>query len=137
VRITSVSITPSTLHRARSANRKLHRKARRATRARVSLRLSRAAKVTATVAIGKPGVRRGSECVVLPRKRKPSDRSCTRFVARPGQHTLNFYSGLRHFTLSPLFAGHTLPAGRYRLQLVALDSDANRVGPAIRSFTVR
>ena len=60
-------ITPSTLHRARRANRRLHRKARRATRARVSLRLSRPATITATVARGRPGVRRGSQCVAPPR----------------------------------------------------------------------
>jgi DNA-binding beta-propeller fold protein YncE len=136
VRITNVSITPSTLHRARSANRKRHRKARRATRAKVALRLTRPARVTATVAIAKPGVRRGSECVTPPRKRKTSDRACTRFVVRPGRRVLTFNSGLRRFTLTPLFAGRQLPLGRYRLQLVALDNDANRVGPAIRAFRV-
>jgi YVTN family beta-propeller protein len=136
VQVTGVSIKPSTLHRARRANRKLHRKARRATRARVSLRLSRPAKVTATVAIAKPGVRRGSECVAPPRKRKKTDRACTRFVVRPGRRVLTFNSGLRRFTLTPEFASRRLPLGRYRLQLVALDADAHRVGPAIRAFRV-
>ncbi len=136
VRITSVTIAPSTLHRARKANRRLHRKPRRATRARVSLRLSRPARVTATVAIAKPGVRRGSQCVAPPRKRKTSDRACTRFVARPGRRTLTFNSGLRRFTLTPVFAGRTLALGRYRLQLVALDANANRVGPAVKAFRV-
>jgi YVTN family beta-propeller protein len=136
VRITDVTINPTTLHRARRASRKLHRKARRATRARVSLRLSRPAKITATVATAAPGVRRGSECVVAPRKRKPSDRVCRRYVVRPGQQKLTFNSGLRRFTLTPLFAKHQLPIGHYRLQLVALDANGNRVGPVNRAFSV-
>ena len=136
VRITTVTISPSTLYRARRANRKLHRTARHATRARVSLRLSRPAKVTATVAIARPGVRRGSQCVAPPRKRKKSDRACTRFVVRPGRRVVTFNSGLRHFTLTPVFAGHALAVGRYRLSLVALDTGANRVGPVVRAFRV-
>jgi YVTN family beta-propeller protein len=136
VRVTDVKIAPSTLHRGRRASRRLHRKARRATRARVSLRLSRPAKLTATVALGKPGVRRGSECVAPPRRRRPSDRACTRFVARPGRRVLTFNSGVRDFTLTPAFEQRLLPLGRYRLLLVALDANANRIGPVSRAFRV-
>ena len=78
----------------------MHRAARHATRARVSLSLSRSAKVTATVAVAKPGVRRGSECVALAGKRKKSDRACTRYVVRPGRLTRTFFSGARRFTLT-------------------------------------
>jgi hypothetical protein len=136
VRITSVTISPSTLHRARTASRRLHRMARHATKARVSLSLSRSARVTATVAVAKLGVRRGSECVALTGKRKTSDRPCTRYVVSPGRRTLTLYSGARRFTLTPRFAGHDLAPGRYRLALVALDSSANRVGPVNRAFRV-
>lgn len=131
-----MKITPSTLRAARRANRRLHRKARRAIRARVSFRLSRPAKVTATVAVGKPGVRRGSECVALTGKRKPSDRDCTRFVVRRGGRVMTFNSGLRRFTLTTVFEQRTLRPGSYRLLLVALDANANRVGPVSRAFRV-
>jgi hypothetical protein len=44
--------------------------------------------------------------------------------------------GRRSFTLTPLFAGRTLPVGSYRLDLVALDASANRVGPVSARFRV-
>jgi hypothetical protein len=96
--------------------------------------LSRPATVTATVAIGRPGVRRGSQCVARPRRPRKSDRPCTRFIARPGKRTLRLNAGVQHFTLTPTFAGHQLALGRYQLLLVALDSNANRVGPVSRAF---
>jgi hypothetical protein len=40
------------------------------------------------------------------------------------------------FTLTPVFAGRVLKPGRYRLDLVALDANANRVGPASARFRV-
>ncbi|MEA2219057.1 MAG: hypothetical protein QOJ35_1683, partial [Solirubrobacteraceae bacterium] len=136
VTIAGVRIVPSRLHRARRADRRLHRAARRATRARVTLRLSRPARITATVALARPGVRRGSRCAVPPLKRRRADRPCTRFVARPGSRTLRLNSGLERFTLTPTFAGRALAPGRYRLVLVALDANANRVGPVNRAFRV-
>jgi hypothetical protein len=136
VTIAGVRIVPALLHRARRADRRLHRTARRATRARVTLRLSRPARITATVALAHPGVRRGSRCAVPPRKRRRADRPCARFVARPGSRTLRLSSGLQRFTLTPTFAGRVLPLGRYRLVLVALDANANRVGPVNRAFRV-
>jgi DNA-binding beta-propeller fold protein YncE len=136
VRVTSVRIVPALLHRARRANRALHRRVRRETRARVTLRLSRPARITATVALARPGVRRGSRCAAPPRERKRSDRACTRFVVRPGSRTLRLSSGVQRFTLTPTFAERRLPLGRYRLVLVALDSSANRVGPVNRAFRV-
>jgi YVTN family beta-propeller protein len=136
VTITGVRIVPTVLHRARRADRARHRRARRETRARVTMALSRPATVTATVAIGRGGVRHGSQCVAPPRKRKRSDRPCARFVVRPGRRTLRLNSGVQHFTLTPTFAGRQLALGRYRLLLVALDANANRVGPLSRAFTV-
>ena len=49
---------------------------------------------------------------------------------------MTFNSGLRRFTLTPVFAQRTLKPGRYRLQLVALDANANRVGPVSRAFRI-
>jgi hypothetical protein len=102
----------------------------------VRVTLSRPATVTVTVAIGRKGVKRGSRCIAPPRKRSRNDRPCTRFVARTGSRTVKLNSGAGSFRLTPLFAGRTLPAGSYRLNLVALDSDANRVGPASKPFRV-
>jgi hypothetical protein len=59
VTLKQLRIAPSTLHRARKADRPRRRRARRATRAKVSVTLSRPAKVTARVAIARSGVRRG------------------------------------------------------------------------------
>ncbi len=136
VRLTDLKITPSTLRLARRASRRPRRPARRATRARVSFRLSRPARVTATLAVAKPGVRRGSECVVPPRARRPADRACTRYVVKPGRRVMTFTSGARRFTLTPVFASRRLAPGRYRLELVALDANANRIGPVRRAFRV-
>jgi DNA-binding beta-propeller fold protein YncE len=136
VTITNVRISPALLHRARRADRRRRIKARPATRARVTLRLSRPATVSATIAIARPGVRRGSQCKTPPRKRRKSDRVCTRFVTLAGKRTLRFDSGTKRFTLTPTFAGHALALGRYRLLLVALDANANRVGPVSRAFKV-
>jgi YVTN family beta-propeller protein len=136
VTITGVRIVPALLHRARRADRRRHRKARRETHARVTMRLSRPATVTATVALGRPGVRRGSQCVARPRRPRRSDRPCTRFVVRPGRRTLRLNAGVQHFTLTPTFAKRQLPLGRYRLLLVALDASAHRVGPLSRAFRV-
>ena len=96
----------------------------------MSFRLSRPARVTATLAVAKPGVRRGSECVVPPRARRPSDRACTRFVVKPGRRVMTFNSGARRFTLTPVFAS-TEAGARVATasQLVALDANANRIGP--------
>ncbi|MEA2156479.1 MAG: hypothetical protein QOE11_2619 [Solirubrobacteraceae bacterium] len=136
VALAGLRIVPSTLHLARKASRRRHVRARRATRARVRLTLSRPAQLTVTVATGRRGVRRGSRCVAPPRKHSSRDRRCTRFVARRGSRTVALNSGARSFTLTPRFAGRTLTAGSYRLNLVALDASGNRVGPASRPFRV-
>jgi YVTN family beta-propeller protein len=136
VTLTHLRIVPSTLHRARRADRRRGVKARRATRAKVSLELSRGATITVTVATGRKGVRRGSQCVAPPRTSSRKDRPCTRYVTRPGQRTVKLAAGARSFTLTPLFANHTLAAGSYRLALVALDTSANRVGPVSKPFRV-
>jgi DNA-binding beta-propeller fold protein YncE len=136
VTLTNLRIVPSTLQRARKANKRRHLRARKATRATVRVTLSRPATITVTVAIGRKGVKRGSRCIAPPRKRSRNDRACTRFVARTGSRTVKLNGGTGSFRLTPLFAGRTLPAGSYRLNLVALDTDANRVGPVSKPFRV-
>ncbi|HEY0345803.1 MAG TPA: hypothetical protein VGC59_14205 [Solirubrobacteraceae bacterium] len=136
VTLRNLRIVPSTLHLARRANRRTHRRARHATRARVRLTLSQPAKVTVTVAAGRSGVRRGSKCIAPPRKRTRHDRPCTRFVTLRGARTVTLNRGRVAFTLTPAFAGRVLRPGRYRLDLVALDANANRVGPVSARFRV-
>ena len=136
VTVTKLRIAPSTLHRARKADRRRHRRARRATRAKVAMTLSRPATVTVTIEVPRAGVRRGSRCIAPPRKHSKRDRSCTRYVRRAGSRKVKLGSGRRSFTLTPLFAGRTLPTGRYRISLTALDTSANRVGPLTARFRV-
>jgi DNA-binding beta-propeller fold protein YncE len=136
VTLTGLRIVPSTLHLARKADRRRHRRARKATRARVRFTLSRPATLTLTVAVGRKGVRRGSRCIAPPARRSKRDRACTRFVTRRGSRTVKLAGGARSFTLQPRFAGRTLPTGRYRLDIVALDTSANRVGPTSARFRV-
>ena len=136
VAVSKLRIAPATLHRARKANRRKHRRGRRATRARVSMTLSRPATITASVEVRRPGVRRGSRCVAPPRKHSKRDRSCTRYVRRKGSRKVKLTSARRSFTLTPTFAGRALPLGRYRLSLTALDANANRVGPLTARFRV-
>jgi hypothetical protein len=136
VTVKQARIAPSTLHRARRADRRKHRRARKATRARVSFTLSRPATVTATVSSARPGVRKGSRCVAPPRRRPRNAKPCTRYVRVAGSRTLRLSGGRRSFTLTPVFAKRTLKLGRHRLSLTARDADANRVGPANVAFRI-
>jgi uncharacterized repeat protein (TIGR02543 family) len=136
VTVTQLRIAPPTLHRERQADRRRHRRARKATRAKVGVTLSRPAKLTVTIAAAREGVRRGSRCIAPPRRPSRADRACTRYVTRRGSRALSLAGGRRSFTLTPLFAGRTLPVGSYRLDLVALDASANRVGPVSARFRV-
>lgn len=139
VRLTKPRIAPATLHRARPADRRRHRRARRATKAKVSVTLSRAATVTVRVAAERGGVRRNGRCVAPPRKRTRASaklRRCTRYVTRTGSRKVTFAAGRRSFTLTPRFANRTMAPGRYRLELVARDSGANRSGAVRARFRV-
>ena len=134
VRITSVAIVPSRLHRARAARR--GRAAQRATRARVTVRTTRAASLTILVQAGRPGARRGSQCVAASRAARRRGRACTRFVTLRGTRTVAAPRGVGRFVLAPARQGRALAPGRYRLAVSALDAAGNRVGPKVASFTV-
>jgi hypothetical protein len=137
VRFVSVQIAPSRLHLARARDRRRHRPAQRATRARVTARATRAATLTVVVMAGRPGIRRGSECVAPQRSGRPRGaRPCTRFVALRGVRTVRALSGIGRFTLTPAAGGRPLAPGRYRLAITALDTSGNRVGPRNAAFFV-
>jgi hypothetical protein len=137
VRIVSVRIAPSRLHRARARDRRGHLPARRATRARVTVRTTRSATLTVLVQAGRPGVRRGSSCVAPSRSRRVRrSRACTRFVPLRGSRTVDARGGVARFALTPAIGGRTLAPGRYRLAVTALDASGNRVGPTNASFVV-
>jgi DNA-binding beta-propeller fold protein YncE len=133
VRILSVRVVPSRLHLSR--RRDGGRPARRATRARVTVRTTRPASLTVIVEAGRPGVRRGSACVAPPRSGRRG-RPCTRFVPRRGIRTVSAPGGVGRFVLTPAAGGVRLAPGRYRLAVTALDRSGNRVGPARASFVV-
>jgi DNA-binding beta-propeller fold protein YncE len=136
VTLKQLRIAPSTLHRARKADRRRHRRARRATRAKVSVTLSRPAKVKISVAKARGGVRRGSKCVAPPRRRSARNRRCVRYVVLKRTRTVSLTSGRRSFTLTAVFANRSLVLGRHRLSLTALDSGGARVGPVNAAFRV-
>jgi DNA-binding beta-propeller fold protein YncE len=138
VTLKQLRIVPSTLHRARKADRPRRRRARRATRAKVSVTLSRPALVTVRVAIARSGVRRGraAACVAPPRRRSRTARRCTRYVTLKATRTVSLRSGRRSFTLTPVFAKRTLALGRYRLSVRGLDPAGGRAGPLSAAFRV-
>jgi hypothetical protein len=102
-------------------------------RARATLRLSLPATLTVSVEAGRPGRRRGSQCVA---PRRSLHQRCTRYVALRGSRTLRAHAGAYAFRLTRRFAGRTLRPGRYRLAVVARDAAGNRVGPLTARFTV-
>jgi hypothetical protein len=137
VRITSVRIEPRRLHLARARGRSGRRAAQRATRARVTVRTSIAARLTILVQAGRPGVRRGSACLAPTRSRPVArGRACTRFVTLRGIRTVDAPRGLGRLTLTPAAGGRPLAPGRYRLAVSALDRSGQRVGPRTASFVV-
>jgi hypothetical protein len=123
------------LRLARRADRRLHRRARKATRATVTVVLSRPATLTAALQQGRPGRRRGSTCA-RPSRANRRGRPCTRFVALARGRTLPVGQTTLAFTLTPAFGGRALPPGSYRLALTALDPDGNRVGPLPAGFRI-
>jgi YVTN family beta-propeller protein len=135
VGFTSARMSTHRLHLARPADRRHHRPASRATRALVTVRLTQPATLTIGVQQGRPGRRRGSQCVAPTRSLTHRPR-CTRFVALRGTRTVNAASGTVTFAFRPVFGGRPLPPGVYRLALVALDRNGNRVGPVTVSFRV-
>jgi hypothetical protein len=113
------------------------RPSRRPTRARVTVRATRSASLTIGVQAGRPGVRLGSACVAPPSARRARrGRACTRFVTVRGIRTVEAPQGVGRLVLRAAAGGRPLAPGRYRLQVTALDSSGNRVGPAQAGFAV-
>jgi DNA-binding beta-propeller fold protein YncE len=135
VRIIRVHLATHRLHLARPRNRRLHRRAQPATRARVTVTLSRPAALMIGVQQGRAGRRQGSTCRPVTRANRRG-RRCTRFVALRRTRTLRQPGTSVRFTLTPSFAGPPLPPGSYRLTITALDADGNRVGPLRAAFRV-
>jgi DNA-binding beta-propeller fold protein YncE len=132
----SVRLSTHTLRPAVRASRRLHRRARRATRARATVTLTRPATVTVRVLIGRPGRRSGSSCVV-PTRRNRSQRPCTYFIRttrtksyRPSTKTITF-------TLTSAYGAlRDLSRASYQLSVTAVDADGNRSGPRTASFKI-
>jgi len=133
VRIGALRLSTHHLRLARRADHRRHRHSRRATTARVSVTLTQAATLTVNVQAGRPGRRHGSTCSPLRRRQHAS---CTRFVTLAGHGTLRLKAGTSAFSLSTLLNGRRLEPGSYRLALIALDAQGNRVGPVVANFAV-
>jgi hypothetical protein len=133
----SVRLDTHTLRAARRADRRRHVRARRATRAHATVVLSRPAALTVSVQQGRPGRRAGSSCVAVTRANTRRAR-CTRFVTIPRRRTLAAATATRRFTVTATFgtSARALAVGSYRLAVVAVDANGNRVGPRTASFRV-
>lgn len=133
-KVTSTTIKPRTLHPARRASKRLHRKARKATRATVRITVSKPARIELTVLQSRTGRREASTCKPVTRKNRKR-KACTRYVALKGKRTFLPATAIKT-TLTPSWRGRALPAGRYRLSVVAIDADGTRIPALTRSFTV-
>ncbi|MDX6701703.1 MAG: hypothetical protein QOF26_1929 [Baekduia sp.] len=133
----SVRLDTHTLRAARRADVRRRVRARRATRAHATVVLSRPATLTVMVQQGRPGRRAGSSCVAVTRANRRRTR-CTRFVTIPRRRTLAAGAATVRFTVTATFgtSAKALAPGSYRLALLALDSNGNRVGPRTVSFRV-
>ncbi|MFT4035030.1 MAG: NHL repeat-containing protein [Patulibacter sp.] len=136
-KLTAATITPHTLHRARRASARHHRKARRATRAKVRISLSRAAPVELTLLQGRAGRKsRGAHATCRPVSRRLRGRPhCTRFVALRGSRTLAAATTLKS-TLTPNWHGRALAPGKYRLVIGVPGYDGRNWAELVRAFTV-
>jgi hypothetical protein len=133
----SVRLSTHTLRPARTADRRRHVRARRATRATATVALTRPATLRVQVLAGRPGRRAGSSCVAVTRANRRA-RPCTRFVPTTRTRTLRPAASAVRFVLTATFgARRALPSGSYRLSVTAVDADGNRSGPRTGSFRVR
>lgn len=104
------------------------RSIRHGRRARLSLRLSRAAGVAAVVERRRTGSRRGRRCVALRRR----GRRCTRF-ARKRVLSIDGRAGRNSLSV----ATRRLPRGRYRIRVRAVDAIGSRSPERRLRFRVR
>ena len=100
----------------------------------VSYKLSEPAKTTLTVERGKPGFKKGKNCVA--KKPSKSARSCTRYVKVKGSLTHEGVSGLNTFRFMGRIANKSLAPGRYRLNAVSADPAGNKSQQQRLSFQI-
>jgi DNA-binding beta-propeller fold protein YncE len=132
----SVTLSTHTLRPPRRASRRLHRRARRATRATATVLMTRPASVTVGVLAGRPGRRAGSSCVAVTRRNRRA-RACTRFVATARRRVLRPATATVRLRVTAAFgASRALTPGSYRLSVTAADAEGNRSGPRTVSFRV-
>ena len=134
VRLTSLHLSTRTLLLARTASRRLHRRARRSTATRVRFVLTTPARLTITLQAGKPGTLSGSTCTA-PRAGAGGAR-CLRYVPLTGRRVLALPAGITTLTLRAIWHGRRLGPGPKRLSLALLDGAGNRVGPITARFSV-
>jgi subtilisin-like proprotein convertase family protein len=111
---------------------KLAKAGRKNRRATFSFALSEAARVTAVVTVGAKGIRKGSKCVAVPRRKPKGAKNCTRQVnAARGSATLG-KAGAGTLALPKKGLGK----GRYTAVLTAVDGAGNQSRATV-TFTIR
>ncbi|MDO9357229.1 MAG: hypothetical protein Q7T55_26265 [Solirubrobacteraceae bacterium] len=136
LKVTGASVKPSTLHRARAANKRKRVKARKATRATVRVTTNRPAKLRVKLLVAKTGRKQGKTCRA-PSKANRKKKACRRYVAKAGSRSFAAgKTGTTSFRLSPTWSGRTLALGDYRVSIEATDSDGRRLAPVERHIRV-
>lgn len=96
--------------------------------------LSEAGRVTAAVVRTAPGIRKGSRCVAVPRKRPAKARSCVREVQAVATTVTVPQAGTGRTLTLP---AKGLPKGSYVARLTAVDATGNRSASVKVAFRVR
>jgi DNA-binding beta-propeller fold protein YncE len=136
LKVTGARVKPSTLHRARPANKRKRVKARKATRATVKVTMTRPAAVRVTLLVAKTGRKQGKTCRA-PSKKNRKGKRCRRYVAKAGHRTIAAgKTGTSSFRLSPAWNGRTLALGDYHVSLRAIDTGGERLAPVERHVRV-
>jgi hypothetical protein len=129
--LSALKIRPSSFHAARRGPSVVARRY-----ARVSYRLSEAARVRFTVQSRRLGRRRGKSCV-KPTPKLRGAKKCRRYVGVHGSFARSRgAAGADRFHFSGRVAGHALRPGFYRLSAVATDKSGNRSKPATYGFRI-
>jgi hypothetical protein len=103
--------------------------------ARVSFRLTEAARVNFTVERRLLGRRVGKRCL-KPTRANRTRRACVRYVKSSGGFTRAGKTGLNRFRFTGRLGGRKLGLGRYRLAAQARDATGKRSKIARRAFRI-
>ncbi|MDO9410485.1 hypothetical protein [Patulibacter sp.] len=145
VRLTSATLSTTRWHLTRKAVRKRGKRkakpAQPATKARLRVRLTQAARVRLQVEQSRPGKVVGNgasrRCAKVRTGAKVKAGSrCTRWALLPTSRTLRLIEGTTTVDVGPRFPGRTLSPGLYRLRVTATDSQKTVVKRTSKRFRI-